>query len=188
MRPRVARFLKCLAFGNFGRNRDKRPKILVLVDWENLQWQIGFSPGRPSLKDRLDSRIKEVAAEVGGVLDVFVFMPPHISYTWGESLHEKGFFIVACPKIRNKAGEETDTTDETIIKFGEMMMDNVRGLTHLCLASGDKDFSPLLNRAQRKGLENIIIAGDIKSLAGDVISLASQRKDGSRRVYILYES
>lgn len=149
----------------------KRIKVLVLLDWENLQQNVGFAPGEPSLKERLDTCMREIAKQVGSIVDVFVFMPPHASYVWGEQLYKAGFFIIVCPKIKNKAGEETDTTDETLIKFGERMLDQIEGLTHLCLGSGDIDFSPLLIRARRKGLKNILIVADSRSLSGKMASL-----------------
>lgn len=154
----------CFAVGNKRTVRAKA-RVLVLLDWENLQQNVGFVPGGLSLKDRLDACIRQIAKQVGSIVDVFVFMPPHASHIWGEQLYKAGFFILVCPKIKNKAGDEVDTTDETLIRFGERMLDELEGLTHLCLGSGDIDFSPLLIRARRKGLKNVLIAGDPRSLS-----------------------
>lgn len=153
---------------------NKRKKILVLVDWENISLNVGFTPGEPSLKERLDVCIRNIAKQVGSIVDVFVFMPPHASYTWGEHLYSLGFFIIACPKVKNKAGEEIDTVDETLMKFGERMLDRTEGLTHLCLVSGDADLLPLLTRARLKGLKTVLIAADTHSLSAKMIPLIDE--------------
>ncbi len=153
------------------RTTRTKTKVLVLLDWENLQQNVGFSQGGLSLKDRLDACMRQIVKQVGSIVDVFVFMPPHASHVWGEQLYKAGFFIIVCPKIKNKAGEDADTTDEILMRFGERMFDNVEGLTHLCLGSGDIDFSPLLIRARRKGLKNVLIAGDPRSLSAKMSPL-----------------
>lgn len=153
---------------------NKRKNILVLIDWENISLNIGFTPGEPSLKERLDVCIRNIAKQVGGIVDVFVFMPPHASYTWGEYLYRLGFFIIACPKVKSKTNEEIDTVDEILLKLGERMLDRTEGLTHLCLVSGDADLLPLLTRARLKGLKTVLIAANPHSLSAKMIPLIDE--------------
>lgn len=151
-----------------GKRKEKRigkrkPKVLVLLDWENFT--LNFKPNDPPLPERINTCMREIARQVGSIVGVFVFLPPHASYVWGPQLRRQGFFMLVCPKIRDKTGEEIDTTDISLMEFGNMMLDNMEGLTHLGLGSGDIDFAPLLQKAKMSGLEIIIIVPGPQSLS-----------------------
>lgn len=160
----------------FGK-RPTKNRVLGLIDFENI-WQNIIKdmppPERFSLRAGFDRLTRKVAQEVGEIANVFIFVPPHLASNWGGDFHEQGFFTISCPKIKGKVGEDIDTTDQTLIDFGKYMIDNIQGLTHLCIGSGDKDFSPLARFARRKGLRVIVIAASERSLASDLIRLADK--------------
>ena len=105
--------------------------------------------------------------------DVFVFLPPHQSMIYGEDISRAGFYIIDCPKVKGKKGEPQDTTDETLIRFGQWAIEKLN-VTHLCIGSGDKDFSPLVRRAIRKGLRIIVAAATMHSLSDELSGLADK--------------
>ena len=150
-------------------------KVLAVFDWENLFANLSLPPAEKfSMAAGFDRLIREISDKVGEIVNVFIFTPPHLISSMGQDFYEQGFFIIACPKVKNKAGEITDTTDATLIRFGERQMDQIDGLTHLCLGSGDRDFTPLIRRARQKGLRVVVTAGSERSLASEMIKLADQ--------------
>ncbi|HDZ54278.1 MAG TPA: NYN domain-containing protein [Candidatus Nealsonbacteria bacterium] len=155
--------------------RPKRNRVLFLIDFENILKNLKQLPSPEDLSflAGFDRIVKEIAREIGEIVDVFIFLPPHLASIYGEDLYRAGFFIIVCPKVRDKAGEQIDTTDETLIRFGQRAIDELN-ITHLCLGSGDKDFGPLVRRATRKGLKIIIATASQQSLATELITLADR--------------
>ena len=128
-----------------------------------------------SLSTGFDRVIKEIARAVGPIEDLLAFLPPHLVSIHGEELHHLGFTIIACPKVRAKeTGKEVDTVDKILIERGKREIRQVQGLTHLCLGSGDKDFSPLVREAIRRGLKIIVVASSRNSLSKNLIDLSDQ--------------
>ena len=163
----------------------QRAKIVMLIDFENLLRNIEMTPPESfSLMDGFDRLIRQISREVGEIVNVLVFAPPHLATAWAEELYRLGFFTIICPRITNKAGEEEDTTDRILMEFGRKMISH-HNITHLCLCSGDKDFSPFLREVIRQGLKIIIVAGNLQSLAAELIRLADKKESGERMVYIL---
>lgn len=156
--------------------KPKRNRILFLIDFENILQNLKQlpSPENLSFLAGFDRLIKEVAQDIGEIIDVFVFLPPHLASIYGEDLYRAGFFIIVCPKIRDKTGEQIDTTDETLIRFGHRAIDELDNITHLCLGSGDRDFGPLVRRAIRKRLKIIVVTASQQSLATELITLADR--------------
>ena len=64
----------------------------------------------------------------------------------------------------DKKGVERDTVDETLTDLGEKLINSMK-LSHLCVASGDKDFVPLYLDAIAKGLKTVTIAASETSLS-----------------------
>lgn len=168
------------------KGRPGKNKILLLIDFENLQKNLAITPTAEkfSVAAGFDRLFKQISREVGEIDNVFVFVPPHSASLWGETFHKLGFFTILCPKIKSKSREEIDTTDETLTAFGKKMILQPPELTHLCLGSGDKDFSPLLREAIRKGLKIIVVAGNFNSLSSELIKLADKKPDGTKMVYL----
>lgn len=154
-----------------------KPKILVLVDFPNLLLNMAEIPSfrEMATRDALQNLISKIARETKGeVVGTFVFVPPEMANVFGEIFYATGFFIVFCPKIRDKERILKDTTDEHLITLGETLLEHVSDLTHLCLGSGDQDFMPLVRKALNKGLQIIIVAGSEKSLSRELKRLADK--------------
>jgi len=162
-------------FGDRGKNLNK---VLLLIDWENLlislkSEQMPSEEGY-SITAGFDRLVEQITLEIGEIVNVFIFAPPHILSSFGETFVKLGFFPIVCPKVRGKTGEEEDTTDSTLINFGRTAIEHIKGLTHLCIGSGDKDFSLLVRQAKRKGLKILVVASSNRSLATELIQLANQ--------------
>lgn len=165
---------------------EKRNRVVVLIDWENLRHNIEL-PERFSMMDSFDQLLRQISQELGEIVDVFVFAPPHSAMVWGEDFQKLGFFIIFCPKVKDKEGKERDSTDDVLTEFGKKAINQIPDLTHLCLGSGDKDFSPLVREAIRKGLKIAVIAGNLRSLSSNLIKLASKKPGGEKLIYILHQ-
>jgi len=163
-----------------GGKQKERPTIRVLIEcdleniWRNLPKMP--PPERLSLVAGFDRLIKEIAEQVGEIINVFIFVPPHLAIPFGPDLHKLGFTTILCPKVEEKAtGAEVDTVDEELIKFGQWALEELE-FTHLCLISGDRDFAPLIRQAVRKKKEIIVAAADRRSLAIELIQLVRLAK------------
>lgn len=166
------------------RAKKERARVLMLVDWENLVKNVELPPAEKfSVVEGFDKIIKQISQEVGEIVSIFVFAPPHLALPWGEDFHHQGFFTILCPKIRSKEGVEEDTTDATIVAFGRKMIAE-QSITHLCLGSGDRDFIPFVREAIRQGLKIIVIAANLRSLAAELIRLVDKKPSGGKMVYL----
>lgn len=155
--------------------KKKRQKGILLIDHDNLVTSLQLpSPDEASIVNRFDHVIRKIVEANREIVDIFVFLPPQQAYIWGETYHELSFYTIVCPRIQNKDGKEQDTVDDTLIRFGKMAIDNMRNLSFICLGSGDKDFSPLVRQARKKGLKIIVVAASINSLSSNLIDLADE--------------
>jgi hypothetical protein len=171
----------------FWEKKEKKKKILVLLDYENIQRNIkvAATPENFSVITGFDNLLRQISSEVGEISNVFAFVPPHTASLQGEIFYKLGFFTIFCPRARNKAGREIDTTDEILTKFGEKIISQLPEYTHLCIGSGDKDFAPLAREAIRKGLKIIVIAGGLTSISSELIKLADINPNtGKKMIYI----
>jgi hypothetical protein len=153
------------------KSKDKFRRGYIFLDWENL-WKnlenfLSSSYERFSPKDWLNRLIEQIGQEEGQVIKVYVFVPLHLASSWAETFYNLGFFTIACPKIRGKAGEEIDTTDRTLMSFAETLIDETRELTFICIGSGDQDFIPLANKARDRGLRVIAAVASWGSLSSE---------------------
>jgi len=165
----------------------KESKILVLIDWENLQ--LGFiRQGGDFFHEGHFEYFLERLTEIGEVIFVFVFAPLHLESSYLEMFHKRGFYHIACPRIATKNGGVKDTTDEKIINFGKEAISQLSGLTHLCLVSGDRDLAELGYFAKRHGLKIIIGAPNINSISGEMVNLASIDENKRKMVFLFSES
>lgn len=173
------------------REREKENKILVLIDWENLQRNVKLPPPEKFSMKRGFNRLLKQLSEIGKVAMVFVFIPSHMASLYGKIFYEieAGLRVILCPRIKTKEGKEKDTVDEILMEVGREMIWQIPDLTHLCLGSGDKDFSPFLKEAIKQGLKIIIVEGNIRSLSPELIELADLHpKTKKRMIYIFSPS
>jgi len=166
--------------------RKKENEILVLIDWLNISLSL-YPAGQLELTD-FDRLIKKISREVGEIANVFVFAP-NLTSREGETFYKQGFYVINCPKVKTKEGEDKDTTDEILINFLKDVVPDISGLTHICLGSGDKDFCQALRNVIRKDLRLMIVAGNLTSLSSDLIELADVNPlTHKKMVYLLLES
>jgi len=170
----------------FAVKRKKTNKILVVIDWLNISLSL-YPTGQLELTD-FDRLIKKISREVGEIANVFVFAP-NLTSREGETFYKQGFYVINCPKVKTKEGEDKDTTDEILINFLKDVVPDISGLTHICLGSGDKDFCQALRNVIRKDLRLMIVAGNLTSLSSDLIELADVNPlTHKKMVYLLLES
>lgn len=150
----------------------RQEKVVILIDWENLYKEPRIEE-KLSISEIFQKLIKRVSQEIGEIVNVFVFTPPHSASVWGETFYNQGFFIISCPKVTDKKGETKDTVDETLIDFGRKMIQNMK-LTHLVIGTGDRDFSPLYREAIYQGLKIVTVAASEKSLSSRLIELSDK--------------
>ncbi len=83
---------------------------------------------------------------------------------------------------------KVDTVDRRIIDDGTFFMEEMPGITHLCLWTGDQDFVELARKARMAGKDIVIVAGSEKSLSKELARFACNDPDGKRAVYIFSPS
>ena len=171
----------------------KHPKMLVLIDLENILLSVRdfgdiSSMAFPRQKfDEIVGRLGKIAQIVAS----FVFGPTNTITRHGDYLRELGFIPVHCPlmvniKERGPSTDKRDTVDPVLIETGRTMMSLLVGLTHLCIVSGDSDFTPLARDAQRRGLDVVVVAGSRLSLSKNLEEFACFHK-GKKAVFFLKE-
>ncbi len=84
--------------------------------------------------------------------------------------------IIICPKKEKK-----DIVDETIIWFGKIMLSHPE-VGILCLASGDDDFIPLLEEAQKNGIKTGIIIPTITSLSRNLLPFIEKHPETGKKM------
>ena len=153
---------------------EEERKAVLLVDWENIFRNLARENRNTQAVSGLFLKlIKQITGEIARIAIIFVFLPTHLMAAWEELFWEKGFFVVNCPKTQNKKGEEIDTVDETLIKLGRELINNMP-LTHLCVAAGDKDYVPLFSDAIWQGLSTVAIPGSDNSIASELIEVSDR--------------
>jgi len=170
-------------------SKEKENLILLLIDLENFTARMDvFSilPQEFPLPDGF-TKLKAWLESIGKIFAVFVFVSPHI-IGWREVeeiFKEDGVFTIVCgSKIEGKTA--INTTDDKLIELGEKMLEINPNLTHLCLASGDSDFEPLVNKAKELGIKTMIASADLKSLSRRLIALADRFFESGEKMILVF--
>lgn len=159
----------------------KKNRILLVVDLDNIEANF---PKRLNFPAEL-AKLLQWLEEIGEVSGAFVFAPLNTAYYRLETFQKQGFFNIICPKLLGPEGEK-DTTDETLIKFTKGQIEECPSLTHLCLASGDKDFLPLIEEAKRKGLKIAIAVSTFSSLSFELMGREDKHPTtGEQMLYVI---
>lgn len=151
----------------------KRGQILVLIDFDNIMLNLDVPPESFSLTEGFDRLIQELG-KVGDIMEIFVFAPPQTALAHLETFHKHGFFTIPCPRVKDKTCVARDTVDATLMEYGRKRIARMQAGDYLCIGSGDKDFIPLVRRAIGHGLKIIIVAGNINSLASELIGFVDK--------------
>ncbi len=170
----------------------RKNKVLVLLDFDNLY--IGLSRG--AIIESLDMVLKKITQEVGAIFKVFVFIPYQNAQLFGEKFYRAGFVPILCPEIKAKDKTNINTTDQMMTDLGKDLIEGIPEITHLCLGSGDIDFSSgdigfpsLLKKAEHYGLQIALIVSGINSLSSELIKKADQKPGKNEKmIYVLPKS
>lgn len=153
-------------------------KVLLLIDWENLFYNLfaDFGAQDMNLSSRLRKMLAWIQEEIGEIFGGygFVFAPEHLSVDHQRICVNNKMKLMTCPKRQLRAPKkdpktgktiiEEDTVDETIIWFGKIMMRHP-DVKFICLVSGDDDYVPLFEEAERHNIRRILIPPTLNSLS-----------------------
>jgi hypothetical protein len=182
----MLQWLKRLRSGLFSPNQ--KASILVLGDTDNIIIEsLPADHTKYSIESGLDKMFRWLG-KIGQAEQVFFFGPIQSIDDNLEVFRKFGIYSIVCPRVVVDKGvmknKKKDTVDPTLIAFGTEMIRKTRGLTHLCLCSGDQDFMSLVRYARRMGLDIIIVGASWESLARDLADLASCDATGKKLIYI----
>lgn len=147
-------------------------KVLLLIDWDNVFFCL-YSMFKRDI--RLEYRLKRltdwIKKEIGEIFSDhgFVFAPEHLAQFHQQVCVQNDLKLIICPKreIKDSEGKterEEDTVDETIIWFGKMMMSHP-DVKFICLVSGDDDYVPLFEEAEKHNIKRVLAPPTIDSLS-----------------------
>jgi hypothetical protein len=167
-------------------------QVLVLADWDNIFLCLyNVFRAEMRLEHRIQKMMEWIKTNIGEIFGGygFMFAPEHLSILHQQLCVENGFKLITCPKrsIKNELGEIIieDTVDETIVWFGKIMFchPNVR---FICLVSGDDDYVPLLQEAEKCGVKRVLVAPTIDSLSRSkrLIQLADKHPKTSQKMIL----
>ena len=162
-----------------------KKNILVLVDWSNISFNMDSEPPERFSPTVGFERFLNWLKEEGDIFSVFVFTDKVHGIAYADFFYQLGFYTIVCPRINTERGE-IDTTDETLRKFGELMIENAPEITHLCIASGDYDFIGLARKAKLTGKKVMIMAADYKSLSDEFAKIADKDESGKPMIHIFH--
>jgi len=168
----------------------RQNEILFLIDVQNISISFSASSQDPlsySLADALDDMIDKITKV--GRIEISIAFGSQLSLPWLDMLDARKIPLVVCPEVVidkgvPKSGKK-DTVDPKLIELGTTLIEKMPTLTHLCLASGDKDFVPFLRWAKQQGLKIILAPATAESLAQDLIPLAcdNPERPGEKAVF-----
>jgi NYN domain len=144
-------------------------EVLLLVDLENAIYSfLGLGPGGMQISERIKKLMEWVDQEIGDLLGGkgFVFAPEHMTASDRKTCVQNRLQIMICPKKKHKEKglKSKDTVDEKLIWFGKMMLKHP-GVKILVLVSGDEDFAPLFEEAQKQGIKVGLVVPTIQSVS-----------------------
>jgi len=170
----------------------RQNEILFLIDVQNLS--ISFEslhqdPLSYSLIDALDGVIDKITKV--GRIEISIAFGSQLSLPLLDMLNARKIPLIVCPEVVIDKGEpksgKKDTVDPRLIELGTTLIEKIPTLTHLCLASGDKDFIPFLRWAKQQGLKIILAPATAESLAEVLIGLACENPErpGEKAIFFL---
>ena len=177
-------------------------KVVLLLDWENILCSLRdtFGIDNMNIEHRLRQMCSWIEKEVGELLEGhgFVFAPEHFDIIFRDICVKLGFQLLVCPKRTlsepkwdAKSGllvSKEDTVDETLIWFGELMM-NHSDVGCICLVSSDSDFIPFLEKVSSRGIRRALVIPSMVSLSDDQrLTSCADRNDLSNRMILFLDA
>lgn len=158
----------------------KDEQVLLLIDWDNVWYSLmtRFGIASMDLEGRLKRLMEWLPKNAGKLIGGkgFLFAPEHLSPIQRQNCVDLGLTLITCPKrdlqeakLNKKSGKmemQQDTVDETIIWFAKTMAGHPNFNT-LCLATGDKDYVPLLDEMKKQNIKIALAPPSLASLARD---------------------
>lgn len=184
----------------------KSHRIIAFIDDDNISVNQKTDPPERFNDELGFVRFKDWLSSFGEVIAIFVFAPATATYVRGEMFYKLGFVPISCPKVL-KHQEETrqdyekylkdeeftakdiqvhteDTTDQILIRLGELIVNNMLNVTHICIASGDGHFVPLANLARKNGKKVMTMIASVRSASRELIKATDRDPAGKRMIYI----
>ena len=149
---------------------NNRSKVLILIDWDNLficlQEKFG---AEMRIEERLQALTEWIKTEIGEIFKGwgFVFAPDHLTIIHRDIFVKNNLRLMICPK-EQVGGTQKDTVDETLIWFGEAILDHP-DIGFICLVSGDADYIEFLEKAKRAGIKVALAPPTINSLSRNLL-------------------
>lgn len=165
----------------------EKNKILVFVDFDNVFCNLKLD--EVSVKMAFERIIRELTT-VGEITAVFVFGTFSNIFSHLEEISNNCFYPIICPVIKDKKEplRDINTTDETIIRFGQNILPQMPNVNCFCLVSGDKDFRPLISKAKQLRKKIIIGVATVDSLANVLIDVADKNpQTGKKMIFFLQD-
>ncbi|OGZ63263.1 MAG: hypothetical protein A3C58_00285 [Candidatus Staskawiczbacteria bacterium RIFCSPHIGHO2_02_FULL_34_10] len=186
-------------------------QIAVFLDSDNIEINMRGGPLERLSIDVGWERFKDWLFSYGNIAFVFAFAPEDKIRIDGKSFYRHGFIPVSCPiLIDEKESKKRDledielllnegknrefdpvkpvpvinTTDELMIRTAKELIPKMPCLTHICIASGDGDFMPIVEIARQYGKKIMIMIGDYKSPSKELLRQANKGPNGKKMIYL----
>ena len=155
-------------------------------------------------------KFKNWLSSFGEIVCSFAFAPRDKMSIDVKSFYEQGFIPICCPVLPDKMvleqeekrdlelfireGKEAEfdphspspvinTTDELMIKTAIKLIPKMPSITHVCIASGDGDFYPIVKIAKHHGKKVMIMVANQRSASKFLLSQADKGPDGKRMIH-----
>ena len=165
-------------------------KVLLLIDWDNVFFCL-FNAFREDM--RLENKFEKMMAwikrDIGELFGDygFIFAPEYLSSFHQGMCIQNRLKLMICPKkmANPPRSKPTDTVDENIIWFGNLMMRHP-DVGIICLVSGDNHFVPLFEAAGKLGIKRALVPPTIDSLARtkELIRLVDKHPTTSKKMVL----
>jgi len=163
----------------------KYGEVLVLIDWDNLficlQERFG---AEMRLENRIQALIEWIKSDIGEIWREwgFVFAPDYLTIIHRDIFVRNNLRLMICPK--KQIGEmQMDTVDETLIWFGEAMLNHPE-IGFICLVSGDADYVKFLEKAKKAGVKIALAPPTINSLSRDLVGYANINPKTGKKIIL----
>ncbi|MFA5877849.1 MAG: NYN domain-containing protein [Candidatus Staskawiczbacteria bacterium] len=160
-------------------------RILVLIDWENstIDNFAVIGPSAFSLKS-LYAEITEKLGEIGRITMSVTFITTRDIMRLSEDFYKLGIHPVVSPMVVMQKRDPVwhGIVDEALITFGRELVNETTSFTHVCVVSGDADFTKFCRWLQRQG-KKVIIFAHAKKLSASLAECADLNDNGEQMLY-----
>lgn len=190
-----------------------RKEIIVFLDSDNIEINAmsGSLEKIENVLMHLGyERFKKWLSSFGEVICTFAFAPEDKMRFDSKFFYQQGFIPISCPVLLDrkhiarqekkdfdlflKEGKETEcnslyssptinTTDKLMIRIALKLLSKMPSITHVCVASGDGDFMPIVKAAKKLGKKVMIMAANYRSASKFLLAQADKSPDGKKMVH-----